>query len=375
MAGHLRRQSQWWGIILAGWGVYALYMAVTAYVVSARLGRPITVWHALSGEFSYAAIWLLFTPLVLWLARQWPFERGRWLRSAFLHLAASILLALIHKGVHGLAFSLTRTLLAGEPFSWELQYRELLSYFDYGVQLYWLVLLLASAHQYYLRYKDSELRSIQLERQLAEARLEALKRQVQPHFLFNTLHTIAGLVRASEPQQAVGMIAGLSELLRASLESSDRQEVPLRHEVELLKRYLAIERVRFSDRLRSEFDIEPGALDVPVPNLILQPLVENAVRHGLSTKPGEGLICVRAQRRNGDLQIEISDNGHGLAVGPVTQARENIGLGNARARLRALYGDRQSLELIEREGGGVLVRLRIPWQVQEQTPDPDRGSS
>jgi two-component system LytT family sensor kinase len=368
VASLVRRQSQWWGIILAGWGVYALYMAVTAYVVSARLGHPITIWHALSGEFSYATIWLLFTPLVLWLARRWPFERGKWVRRLLLHLSASILLAIIHKGVHGLAFSLFRTLVDGEPFSWELQYRQVLSYFDYGVQLYWLILLLASAHQYYLRYQASEVRAVELERQLAETRLEALRRQVHPHFLFNTLHTIAGLVRSSHSQQAVGMIAGLSDLLRASLEVSDRQETPLREEVELLRRYLAIEKVRFSDRLQTEFDIEPAALDVPVPTLVLQPLVENAVRHGLSTLPGDGLIVVRAHRGNGKLLIEISDNGHGLAASPGAQGKENIGLGNTRARLQALYGDHQSLELVEREGGGVTVRLTIPWQQEASDP-------
>ena len=375
MSGVIRRQSQWWGIILAGWGVYALYMAVTAYVVSARLGHPISVWHALSDEFSYAAIWLLFTPVVLWLARQWPFERGVWLRNVVLHLSASILFAIIHKGVHGLAVSLFRTLMEGEPFSWELQYRQVLSYFDYGVQLYWLIILLAFAHQYYLRYQASEHRTLDLERQIAEARLEALKRQVHPHFLFNTLHTIAGLVRAKEPRQAVGMIAGLSDLLRASLDTSNQQEMSLREEVEILKRYLAIEKVRFSDRLRIEFDIEPDALDVCVPTLILQPLVENAVRHGLSSMPAEGLIRVHAQRRNGDLQIEISDNGNGLPTFPDAQARENIGIGNARARLKALYGDRQSLELVTCQEGGVLVRLKIPWRVGDHSNNREREPS
>jgi two-component system LytT family sensor kinase len=142
----------------------------------------------------------------------------------------------------------------------------------------------------------------------------------------------------------------------------------LREEVELLQRYLAIEKVRFSDHLCTEFDIQPEALDVPVPTLILQPLVENAVRHGLSTLSGDGLIRVSAHRSNGELQIEISDNGHGLPPPSGTQGRENIGLGNTRARLQVLYGDRQSLELLQPESGGVLVRLTIPWQAGAHDP-------
>ena len=314
--------------------------------------------------------------VVLWLARQWPFERGVWKRNALVHLTASIVFAIVHKGIHGLAFSLSRTLLEGEPFSWELQYRQVLSYFDYGVQLYWLIILLASAHQYYLRYQASELRTVDLERQIAEARLETLKRQVHPHFLFNTLHTIAGLVRGKEPQQAVGMIAGLSELLRASLDTSDQQEIPLRDEVEILKHYLAIEKVRFSDRLQAEFEIEPSTLDVPVPTLILQPLVENAVRHGLLALPGAGgLIKIQAERRNGNLQIEISDSGPGLPDSSGARARENIGLGNTRARLEALYGDRQSLELLTGQKGGALVRITIPWRQSDHIQIRERDLS
>ncbi len=361
-----KTRSQW-KIILVGWGVYASYMAVSAYIVSARLGRPITWWDALTGDLSYAAVWVVMTPLVLWLARIWQFEKGRLVRTAILHLAASILIALVHKGIHGILLALYRSAVEGEVISWELQYRYLLSYFDYGVQVYWLIVILTYAYDYYTRYRENEIRTSQLETELAQAQLHALKRQLQPHFLFNTLHTISGLVRNNEKGRAVDMIAGLSDLLRTSIDSADQHEVPLRCELEILERYLEIEQVRFSDRIRTRFEVGEGVAEAAVPNLILQPIVENAIRHGLAGKEEGGTIVIRAARKDGNLEIDVEDDGVGLTrLGPDAQM-EGVGLANARERLRHLYGERGSLSVSSLEGGGTRVSLCIPWRAYETT--------
>ncbi|MGB6123471.1 MAG: sensor histidine kinase [Bacteroidota bacterium] len=197
--------------------------------------------------------------------------------------------------------------------------------------------------------------------------MQALKRQLQPHFLFNTLHTISGLVRNNEKRRAVDMIAGLGDLLRTSIDTADQHEVPLRCELEILERYLEIEQVRFSDRIGTRFHVGEGVAEAAVPNLILQPIVENAIRHGLAEKEEGGTIVIRAARKDGNLEIEVEDDGVGLTPVGSDGRVEGVGLTNARARLRHLYGERGSLSVSSLEGGGTRVSLCIPWRAYEMT--------
>ncbi|MEA2446287.1 MAG: two-component system, LytTR family, sensor kinase, partial [Thermoleophilales bacterium] len=213
----------------------------------------------------------------------------------------------------------------------------------------------------YFRYREREFRASQLESQLAQAQLQTLKMQRQPHFLFNTLHGIAGLVRDNRNKAAVNMLAGLSDLLRYTLENAGKQEVPLKEELEFLELYLDIQQMRFSDRLRVEMQIEPETLDALVPNLILQPLVENAIRHGTSRRAASGTVGVMARRDNGLLRIQIYDDGPGLKRDDGVKPVEGVGLSNTRARLVQLYGERQKFALSERESGGVEATLVIPF--------------
>jgi LytS/YehU family sensor histidine kinase len=199
-----------------------------------------------------------------------------------------------------------------------------------------------------------------LETQLAQAQLQTLKMQLHPHFLFNTLNAIAGLVRDSRNKAAVNMLAGLSDLLRYTLENAGKQEVPLKEELEFLELYLDIQQMRFSDRLRVELQIEPETLGALVPNLILQPLVENAIRHGVSRRAASGTIGVSAKRDDALLCIRIYDDGPGLKRDK-GRGVECVGLSNTRARLRQLYSEDQRFSLTEREGGGVEATLIIPF--------------
>ena len=353
-----KRKRTEWKFILIGWTAYGVYMAIASYVISERLGRPISWLSAMVGDFSYSALWIAMTPLVLWLARRYRFEKGRLLSSSLIHLLASVLLSFVQKAVHWVILAGYNALAHQQPFTSDALYRNMLSFYDYGLQLYWILLAINYAAEYYSRFRQKELMASQLQAQLAQARLQTLKMQLHPHFLFNTLHTIAGLVRSDEKQKAVKMIAGLSDLLRATLDTTETQEVTLRMELEMVRRYLEIQQVRFP--LRTETHIDPATLDALVPNLLLQPLVENAVVHGIDPTSGEGCtITISSVRQNGTLQLEVHDDGPALSEG--TGKSDGIGLSNTRARLDQMYGARHSFEVRNAEGGGVSATIRLPW--------------
>lgn len=242
---------------------------------------------------------------------------------------------------------------------------------------------------FYGRLRERERRALVLESNLAKARLSMLKAQLQPHFLFNSLNAITALLRR-DPRLAETTLVALSELLRLALSQSERQEGALREELEFVRRYLEIQQTRFGDKLRVEQDIDPQALDCMVPTLVLQPLVENAIRHGIEPSEKAGTVRVSASRQDGKLVLTVEDDGVGLARGladsngpekpagldvglsapawssttsaVLASAGTGIGLANLRDRLQALYGTRQKLELMPRTTGGVVVRVEIPWQ-------------
>lgn len=350
-----------WKFILIGWTAYGIYMATASYVISERLGRPLSLLSAVVGDFSYSALWIAMTPLVLWLARRYRFEKGRLVSAISIHLVASVFLSFVQKALHWVIVAGYNAVSLHQVFSWEPLYRNMLSFYDYGLQLYWIILAINYAAEYYARFRQKELMASQLQSQLAQARLQTLKMQLHPHFLFNTLHTIAGLIRSDEKQKAVKMITGLSDLLRSTLDTTETQEVTLRMELEMVRRYLEIQQVRFSDRLRTETRIDPATLDALVPSFVLQPLVENAVLHGISSEsPGDGCtITISSVRQNGTLQLEVRDNGPGLKR--EHGDADGIGISNTRERLDQLYGDRHSFEVRNAEGGGVSALIRLPW--------------
>jgi hypothetical protein len=221
--------------------------------------------------------------------------------------------------------------------------------------LYALALMTIHAADSYARHKEREMRTVQLEKSLAEARLHALELQIQPHFLFNTLNAVSALVRTGAHEQALGMISGLSDLLRYALDRAGGPNVAVADEVEMVRRYLEIQRIRFADHLTYAIEVAPGAETAAVPVLLLQPLAENAVHHGLLASNGSGRVEVRVAREGDALRIRIWNSGR-LGAG----RDAGIGLANVAARLRELHGDRQALELRE-EAAGVLAQVTLPW--------------
>jgi two-component system LytT family sensor kinase len=350
-----------WALVFGAWTLLALLFS-SQHLLYGRLEGGNIEWNRVAQAFCGIYTWALLTPVVFWICSRYPLGRARWQRNLGVHFGAMIVLVAIDIGVFIL---LDHFLLHG--ISWQKQLplsqkwvRVVLSSFGFSVFWYWGVAGISHAVTFYRMYRERELTASHLETRLAHARLQLLKMQLQPHFLFNTLHTISALVN-EDSRGADRMITRLSDLLRLTLENAGEQEVPLKQELELLQPYLEIEQTRFQDRLSVSLDIDPETLDARVPNLVLQPLVENAIRHGIAPRSAPGLIEIRSRREDGALHLEIRDNGDGLArQGKGLQ--EGLGLGNTRARLWQLYGDAQQLELKQNVDGGLIVRMIIPYR-------------
>ncbi|MEW6306547.1 MAG: histidine kinase, partial [Verrucomicrobiota bacterium] len=255
----------------------------------------------------------------------------------------------------------------GMPGPWTRFFHIATSRAQSTIPIYWAIVCVTWVVGYYRTLRERERRTLELEARLTEANLQTLKTQLQPHFLFNTLNAIASLVR-KKPDVAEDMIASLSDFLRMNLEST-QHEMPLRRELEFLDHYLEIQQTRFGERLRIGKEIDPAALDVAVPALILQPLVENSVQHGIEPREAGGRILLRAARRGSSLRLEVRDNGDGFQGRQLAALREGVGLSNTKARLQELYGDGHRFQIRPNADGGLTVLIEIPWR--ESVPEMD----
>lgn len=314
-------------------------------------------------------------PFVALLVERFALRRETWHKYLFIHVLAACLYALSHTE---LTMAVTRFIIGpfmppGPPLPPRgfprpgrnggllLRFYGLVSTFGISFLVYWLIATATHMAAYSRRLQAREHQAAELKAQLAEVRLKVLKSQLQPHFLFNTLHSISSLIY-QDPRAADKMLRQLSDLLRMTLETSDEHEVTLRQELEFLELYLEIMKTRYGDRLQVETSVQSDIYDARVPNLILQPFVENAIKHGLEKQAGFGLVSVQA-RRNGDwLQIQISDSGAGLALPFETAVQRGKGWRNTLARLQALYGNAHNLTFENRPEGGLCVMLEIPFR-------------
>ena len=361
-----------WLFAGALWTLPGLLDAAGFYVSYLERGEPITALEALVRALPKWYVWAGLTPVVWALTRRYPLDGPRRVRMAGLHAAAAAAVTVVHLSLAALYYYLAwagpeETL--GGVVRWYL-----VTVFPVDYLAYWAIVGMYFILRYRRMYRDRELTATRLAASLAEARLQALQAQLQPHFLFNTLNTIAGLARDRQHAQVVDLLAELGNLLRYSLANAGRQEVSLEEELEFVERYLAIEAARFGDRLTVAFEIEPEVLGAAVPALLLQPLVENAIRHGLAARPTPGRIEIRARRKAGWLEIEVNDNGIGLdrdggGRGP------GIGLENTRARLLQLHGNRSSFRLESLEPGGARVSIELPLRLLPPTAKPTGATS
>ena len=339
-----------------------MLQSTAGYLLRGALARE---WPWVLMQFPRWMTWALVTPLVFAAARRFPFRRDRLASFVWVHLGIAMVISAVIEIVWlqiGLALQgyLEPEVLARSRANWAEMYSgAVLSRLVGGAFTYAAVLGVATVLQTQRQVRERETRAVQLEAQLALAQVQALKMQVHPHFLFNTLHAITVLIR-EDPAAATRVVTRLGDLLRLTLSRATTAQVSFRRELEILTLYLEIERTRFHDRLEIEYDVQPSTLGALVPDLVLQPLVENAIRHGVSPNPGVGRIQVRSRREGDWLVLEIRDNGAGL---PSERTTDGIGLTTTRARLERLYGERQELTLSNLSEGGCVARIRIPFEL------------
>ncbi len=352
------------------WGFFVLFWLVMATLSSLHwevfyFGQnPYSWWELFRVKVALWYIWGFLTPLILWLGWKFRIERGVALRRIAVLIPISVAFTagymFLYAGMVWLN-SKAVAVLSGETFS---------AFFDWivGVHSSWYLLAfwasigIENAAIYYRNYRERELLASQLETRLAVAQLDSLRNQLQPHFLFNTLHSILVLVRQKDHETATRMLTALSDLLRHALEHVQRHEVPLREELGFLQRYIDIEKVRFSDRLTVRWNVADDTLNASVPSFVLQPLAENAIRHGLEKRPGPGRIDVTTRRENGVLHLHIEDNGVGLQDDSPRAMWQGHGLGDMRARLDVMYPGSYSLDIASQNGSGTHVRLTLPYR-------------
>jgi two-component system LytT family sensor kinase len=355
-----------WSIILLAWLVpssIAVLQSTAGYALRGMLARE-WIWALM--QFPRWMTWALVTPLIFYASERVSFTRGRIGRAILTHLLIAFVLgAAVELIWMWVSLALTAVLEPEQMARMQTSRLEIystavLTRLLSGAFTYAAVLGIATTLRYHRRFREREVRAAQLEAQLALAQVQALKMQVHPHFLFNTLHAVTVLIR-EDPAAATRVVTRLGDLLRLTLSRATTAQVSFRRELEILTLYLEIERMRFHDRLEITYDVQSATLGALVPDLILQPLVENAIKHGVSPNAGVGRIDVHS-RRDGDwLVLEIRDNGAGLAPGE--QPRDGIGLTTTKARLERLYGSRHELTFANRDEGGFVARIRIPFQL------------
>ncbi|HEX8831931.1 MAG TPA: histidine kinase [Longimicrobium sp.] len=343
-------------VIFLLWTAWGLFFGMRPYVNWALFEvprEPRFVW--LVENVIDAWYWVLLTIPIMWLALRFRFTRRGWPLAVAVHATGAVALSL-----GNIQFDRYIVLLLEKgpiaPFS---------GYFRqvFFTNFQWYLLLMGAAYmlEYMRRLRDRDVQAAQLGERLAQARLEALKMQIQPHFLFNTLHTISELVH-EEPDAAERMITRLGDLLRLTVDNAQSHEVTLAQEMDFLEAYLEIQRTRFSDRLEVMLNVADDTREALVPNLVLQPLVENAIRHGAASTGGMGRILIKTVRVNGQLRMEVHDNGSGPTLPPRPRTRQGVGVSNTRARLEQMYGDRARLELSHCPIGGTVAAVEIPFR-------------
>ena len=345
-------------LIVGAWAVFGLVLANQGYMQSGQRGRPPLSWtDALRPGLLEAFLWVVSTFAIFWLARRFPLERGRVLVGVAVHLIGAVAMSLARTGIW---------VLLGQHVSWIGERIFRVQFWGTSTQnfsIYALLVGIAHLGLYSQRSREREQAAERLARGLTEARLQALKMQLQPHFLFNTLNAISALI-PDDAKPARRMIARLGDLLRVTLEHEETQEVTLREELAFLEPYLEIEQARLEDRLTVVMKISPETLDARVPHLILQPLVENAIRHGIAARIEPGRVEISSTRAPNDewLHLEVRDDGRGVDRDHQVRTRRGVGLTNIRSRLEQLYNGEHRFELENHAAGGVLVRITLPFR-------------
>jgi sensor histidine kinase YesM len=370
----LLRSRKFWLAALALLTLLGLAEAAQYHAGSAASGRPISWGRSLSSVMPSWLVYLPLLPAVAWMVRRFPLEGRAWLVSVPVHLLAAALFTVLH--LSAASYASDFLLYDKLPMSFgDNLVRILTMYGVLGITFYWALLGAMVAYESTVRYREQEraadqlsLKASRLEAGLARANLDALRMQLNPHFLFNALNSVSVLALKGERREVVRTLARLSDLLRTSLEN-ERHQVTLAEELRFLDAYLEIEKMRFKDRLTVTRTVDPDLLDAQVPSLLLQPLVENAVRHGIARRTGPGRIDVGARSDGYRLVLTVQVTGPGFSATPSTSGA-GVGLANTRARLEQLYGTDFMFETRDAPGGGALVRVGFLMRRAQDTAAP-----
>ena len=337
--------------ILGGYTALALFLAAANYLTYLSTSGTAYWWPTLKRSVGEWYAWAALTPLILYLARRCPIDRGTLVRNGAIHVAAMVVIGIFKLFLD----QRVRMLLFGN--AGYLLFTNLAVNF----LVYWAIVAAAHGARYYRTGRERELQSSQLEARLAETRLQLLSMQLQPHFLFNTLNAISELVH-EDPDTADRMIAGLSVLLRETLATGNAPAVSVKRELDLLGCYVDIQRARFGARLDATTNVDPAALDAAIPVLLLQTVVENAIRHGLARRTNAGRIDVAIRRNSDRVTVTVRDDGDGIDG----ERPEGLGISNTRARLQGLFGTKHALDVANADGGGVRVTISFPYRTLEE---------
>jgi two-component system LytT family sensor kinase len=353
----LSRRAVW--AAAAGFWLFVAAMSTAQMAWIAQTpGQRMNARGAMAWQAMYFLAWIPVTMGVWHVTRGWLPERfGGWLRLVIAHVPVSAAVALAHTFL----VTLLALVLANQHVPmWQRFVMQLRGQLSGQLLIYTAIAGTGAAMTLYERYQERQVAAARLQAELAAARLQALRGHLQPHFLFNSLHSIAALARAGDTAGVVRLIAALSDLLRHVLDAGDR-DASLHEELQIVERYLEIQRARFADRLEVTVDLAPDVADARVPLLIVQPLVENAVRHGLAPRVREGSLVIRAVRDNGRTRIDVEDTGIGLPSGWRLHDATGTGLRNLASRLAAEFGEAAALDVAPREGGGVRATVTLPY--------------
>jgi two-component sensor histidine kinase len=342
--------------------LFSFLQAYRLTLLTSKPGMTIEAGKLLALNLALWYIAALMMPAIVWMARRFPFDTGHKIRAVVAHSGGALAFAFVHfVGITSMRFLLWPDGGKYPSVPWSSYFqRRALEQLDWSLMVYAVIVGVSHAIAFYHESQERKLKAAQLETRLVEARLKTLEAELHPHFLFNTLHAISTLVHR-DPESADRMISRLSDLLRITFDRTGEPKVSLKEEIDFLQKYLDIEQTRFQDRLTVHVSVEPDALDGDVPRMILQPIVENAIKHGIAGRHGGNQIQILAGRDGDRLWMQVRDNGGGLQVRTLKALRTGVGLSNTRARLDCLYGRHYRLELSDKHGG-LSVLIAIPFQ-------------
>jgi len=353
---------RWVFVVATFLGVFSTLQAYRLMTLDMQKAMEPELFRLLVLNLAYWYVPAALTAVIFRISHRFRLDTPHWRGALLAHTGAALTFSLLHFAVLlAVRLALWPGVTSYPSFNWfKFSQRIFLTNMDWTLMTYSAIVGLSHALANHRESQERALNALQLERQLSDARLRTLQAELHPHFLFNTLHAISTLVH-TKPDLADRMISRLSDLLRLTFDRSGASRVPLQEELEFLEKYLEIEQTRFQDRLTVRYEIDPDTLDAEVPRLILQPLVENAIQHGIAPRSGPGFVQIASRRESDHLCLEVRDDGVGLNAGARAQLRSGIGPANTRDRLDCLYGDGHRLEF--QDGGpGLTVRIEIPYR-------------